>query len=503
MLIIRVSPTRVHVESGSPLPSGSTAAPEVTFRLDDFWADYAVTAASEGNDQTRYLSNLADGEAYAVPWECICEAGTVTVRVFGINERGRATTLPATLQVFDSGLPGALPAPPTPSAYEQYVNAVQANADLAQAAAASSASDAAAVAEAVAAIGDIPSMRQQADAMIEEAGRADEAASAAAESATQTAAQIAALTAQAGDLLTEAGEVLEEAEAAAAAVAQADARIRALEGLTARQNKQLSNLIALHAGHETTTVTDSTLASVKTVPAGVLPYAALAVLGGQSAIVAGTLVPRNVNVILSQGTGFDVFEVPDAVLALEGYGVGVNAACFNAVDLERRRFIRRIASCDMGGLNWRYAGTGNGYFFAYLGEDAGVPVGKVSESSMGTANGLCAGYTPAASHPISLNNGCFTLGSAYLTRSYGSVAVRDDSFSGNVANFKAAVQGKLLYFEMATPVEADLSGVLSEDNLISVEAGGTVTFFANNEAVAVPSTLIYTLRSGTGSSASA
>ena len=122
MLIIRVSPTRVHVESGSPLPSGSTAAPEVTFRLDDSWAGYAVTAVFEGNDQTRYLTNLADGVAYAMPWECVTEAGVVTVRVFGVNESGRATTLPATLQVFDSGLPGAMPAPPTPTAYEQYVN---------------------------------------------------------------------------------------------------------------------------------------------------------------------------------------------------------------------------------------------------------------------------------------------------------------------------------------------------------------------------------------------
>ena len=149
MLIIRVSPTRVHVESGSPLPSGSTAAPEVLFRLDDCWADYAVTAVFEGNDRTCYLSNLAGDVAYAMPWECVSEAGVVTVRVFGINESGRATTLPATLQVFDSGLPGALPAPPTPSAYEQYVNDVQANADRAAAAATSAAGDAADVAAAV------------------------------------------------------------------------------------------------------------------------------------------------------------------------------------------------------------------------------------------------------------------------------------------------------------------------------------------------------------------
>ncbi|MBP5618174.1 MAG: hypothetical protein J6X61_03380, partial [Clostridia bacterium] len=149
MLIIRVSPTRVHVESGSPLPSGSTAAPEVTFRLDDYWADYALTAVFEGNDQTRYLTNLADGLPYDLPWECITEAGVVTVRVFGVNGEGRATTLPATLQVLDSGLPGAMPAPPTPTAYEQYVNAVQANADTASSAASAAEESAAAVAAAV------------------------------------------------------------------------------------------------------------------------------------------------------------------------------------------------------------------------------------------------------------------------------------------------------------------------------------------------------------------
>ena len=337
-------------------------------------------------------------------------------------------------------------------------------------------------------------MRQQAAALIAEAGDAAEAAEEAADSATQTAADIAALTGQAGDLLDEAEEVLTQAQAAAAAIAQADARIRALETLTGLQNKRLANLFALHAGRELTTLTDSTLASQKTVPAGALPYATLSVIGGQSGVVNGAVVHRPVDVVLSQGdTDFETIIVPQAVRALEGYGVGVNGNCFNALDLERRRFLRRIGTVDLGTLTWRYTGDGNGCFYAYLNN------GKKSQN----ANGLCAGYQATPVFPTALNDLRFVLGSPYITNASGSIALRDDSFNGNATAFKAAMQGNILYYELNSAVETDLSAVLSEDDLIGVEPGGTITFCAANEDVAVPSTVVYALRSGTGSSPSA
>ncbi len=131
MLTIRVSPTYVHVVSGSPIPSGSTGSPQVTFQLDDYWNDYAVTAAFEGNGRVRHIANVANDRVYTVPWECISQEGVLTVRVFGTRSGSLSTTLQATVQVVASGIEAVLPEEPTPSAYEQFVADIAENASLA------------------------------------------------------------------------------------------------------------------------------------------------------------------------------------------------------------------------------------------------------------------------------------------------------------------------------------------------------------------------------------
>lgn len=497
MLIIRVSETRVHVDSGSPVPSGGTAAPEVLFRPDEFWDGYALTAVFEGNGQTRYLANISGEVAYRVPWECVSAAGVVTVRVFGVREDGRATTLPATLQVTDSGLPGALPADPTPSAYEQYVNAVQTNAALAESAAYSAQANADAVAAAAEAIGDIPEMRAAAQSMVEDARVALDTAEAAADFLTRTQASMEEADAEIGDLLERAGQVMTQAEAGAAAVAQADARIRALESKADRQGKQLANLFALHEGGDLSYVTDSAVAAVKSVPAGALPYAEIVVLGGKSEIVDGAVVHHQPDSILSDGPDLpEIFTLPQSVLALEGVGVGINGTCFNAVDLKQRRFLRRVGSVDMGVLNWHY-NANRGFFYAYIDTaGSGVEPGKTGAS----ANGLCVGYTAVAVSPVSLSDKCFVLGSPFISAEYGSIALRDDSFEGSVPALLAAFSGRVLYYELKNPVSTNLRDLLEEDNLLEVGAGGSLTFYAEGSVISAPSTVIYPV---TGSSPSA
>ncbi len=184
MLIIHVSERSSHVESGSPIPSGSVSNPTVMFQLDDFWKDYAITAQLVGCGNRVSLSNIKSGKEYTVPWECITDAGVLTVQVFGINGSSVATTEPTTIQVVDSGINGAtLPQEPTPSAYQQYVEQVHSMAESAGNSAASAAECAQIARQSVAAVTDIPELLRQAN----EAVAIATGATAAAEAAVQDA----------------------------------------------------------------------------------------------------------------------------------------------------------------------------------------------------------------------------------------------------------------------------------------------------------------------------
>ena len=60
----------------------------------------------------------------------------------------------------------------------------------------------------------------------------------------------------------------------------------------------------------------------------------------------------------------------------------------------------------------------------------------------------------------------------------------------DVATFKAAMSGVMLYYELDTPVVTDISDLLPTDNLIPVEAGGTVTF-VNEYEYDVPNEVVF------------
>ena len=60
-----------------------------------------------------------------------------------------------------------------------------------------------------------------------------------------------------------------------------------------------------------------------------------------------------------------------------------------------------------------------------------------------------------------------------------NVAVRNDAYT-DASTFTTAMNGVYLYYELATPVEVDISEYLTDDNLINVEAGGTLTFPNSN-----------------------
>ena len=51
--------------------------------------------------------------------------------------------------------------------------------------------------------------------------------------------------------------------------------------------------------------------------------------------------------------------------------------------------------------------------------------------------------------------------------------------------------GAVCYYPLPEPIEVDLSDVLTDDNFIEVEAGGTVTFKQASTQLPVPSSVTY------------
>ena len=69
----------------------------------------------------------------------------------------------------------------------------------------------------------------------------------------------------------------------------------------------------------------------------------------------------------------------------------------------------------------------------------------------------------------------------------GYVYVNDTAYTDPVT-FKQAMQGVILYYELATPIVTDISTLIDDDFLrnISVEAGGSITFKGSNEDYRIP-----------------
>lgn len=59
--------------------------------------------------------------------------------------------------------------------------------------------------------------------------------------------------------------------------------------------------------------------------------------------------------------------------------------------------------------------------------------------------------------------------------------------------FKSAMAGVMLYYELANPIITDISNLITEDNYIGVESGGTITM-VNEHQYAVPSSITYQVK---------
>lgn len=182
----------------------------------------------------------------------------------------------------------------------------------------------------------------------------------------------------------------------------------------------------------------------------------------------------------SNDTTLDTLTIPAEVQALEGYGWGVNSTCYNYIYYEVKKFLKKVN---------KYTFTGNESFITL---------------ATGTEGWVQFAYTPSPSATNESSNVVLAVGFKSVTNAeYQSVSsslieplvyhygtgYRFVLNATTIEQARAILQGKTFYYELATPVETDISEYI-EDNIIEVEPNGTLTF-TNTYNQAVPSEIDY------------
>lgn len=169
--------------------------------------------------------------------------------------------------------------------------------------------------------------------------------------------------------------------------------------------------------------------------------------------------------------------IPTAVQALDGYGEGVNESVYNYIDLEKKQFVKRVGNVDLGTLDWKYSTSASAFFV------------EIKDGKYGSNNALMPKYSKVNGEAIFTTDKAFTFGSNFIGGGSCSFVIHDTAYT-DVATFKAAMSGVMLYYELATPVVTDISGLITSDNLLSIQGNGILTF-ENEYGYAVPSTVEY------------
>ena len=195
---------------------------------------------------------------------------------------------------------------------------------------------------------------------------------------------------------------------------------------------------------------------------------------------AGSLLSVNIEGIRTtdaQGNSLDAVSFPAVELRSAG-------SAYDEMTADKR--YTRIGVVDLGTLNWQIATTSVPDKHRYVSIDINT-LTKPPIDSTTVANVICAKY--ASTTPTSNYNG---IEGVSINNGNGNVLVYDESLSSStVKQFKTAMSGVYLYYELATPTTTPIEPPL--DMTYRVEDGGTesVTPTTGNMTAPVPLSVCY------------
>lgn len=186
--------------------------------------------------------------------------------------------------------------------------------------------------------------------------------------------------------------------------------------------------------------------------------------------------PYNAGEIVSAGVtevavGDTACPIPEAIKALPGYGWSAGTAK-NYVDYENKRYVQCVGSVDLGTLSWRVGDSVSFETFQLTGQ-------KLTKNYDIAPNILCSKYLTKTQNELWGKTN--VTGITTNANVDGCVHLNDTTYT-DAAAFQQAMQGVMLYYELANPIITDISTLIDDDFLrnLTVEAGGSVTFKNSN-----------------------
>ena len=180
----------------------------------------------------------------------------------------------------------------------------------------------------------------------------------------------------------------------------------------------------------------------------------------------------------------NTFDIPTEVQSLDGYGDGAGTASNGIVwGNGEVWYEKKVHTIDLGALNWEVQSTNR--FVAYLPTDK---IAKPTGSYKIAANAVCSKYDNLPQDTLYANK----VGIAIQATAGTTVYVYDTTYS-DATTFKSAMNGVSLCYEMQTPERFEIDDLITADNLIEVEGGGTLTF-VNEYGAAAASDILYQVK---------
>lgn len=294
------------------------------------------------------------------------------------------------------------------------------------------------------------------------ADKANVAENAAQVAEDRTAAETAAQTAQAV-----ADSLPEDYVTAVGKIAENTAEISAVKLTDKELTRRVNALYDLGNGITHQFETDSETAYAKTVPTGA-KLMSVKSIGGRSEVIDGEIVSAGVTEV---AVGDTAYPIPEPIRNLPGYGWSAGTAR-NYVDYENKKYYQCVQSVDLGTLSWRIGDSVSFETFQLKGQ-------KLTKNYGIAPNILCSKYPTKTQNELWGKTN--VTGITTNANVDGCVHVNDTSYTDTAA-FKQAMQGVILYYELASPIVTDISTLIDDDFLrnIEVEAKGSITFKNSN-----------------------
>ena len=173
--------------------------------------------------------------------------------------------------------------------------------------------------------------------------------------------------------------------------------------------------------------------------------------------------------------------IPETVRNLDGYGEGINADYYNYVEWRDGRcyFVQKVKEVDMSSLSLELVSNDDiKTKFLTLITDLYITT-SITEIPLL----LCARYRAVK------QQGIWQVGD--MSQGANSVKVSFcEAPNTTLEEFKEIIKGVKLVYALAEPIETDITDLMSGDNSILVEGGGTIELI-NEHGYDVPSTITY------------